>query len=76
MFDFHKTVFIHVILHNKMPKCKKITRIHKKNTTKGVFQFNEKVFRLRLYQSIRVVYCAPIAAPQFFNAIRDWDPVK
>ena len=39
-----------------------------------MFQFNEKVFRLRLYQSIRVVYCAPIAAPQFFNAIRDSDP--
>ena len=62
-----------------MIKCrntKKITRIHKKNTTKAVFQFNEKVFRLRLYQPIRVVYCAPIAAPQFFNAIRNGDPVK
>ena len=74
MFDFHKTVFIHAILHNKMPKCKKITRIHEKNTTKVVFQFNEKVFRLRLYQSIRVVYCAPSVAPQFFNAILDWGP--
>lgn len=57
-------------------KCRNVkkTRIHEKNTTKAVFQFNEKDFISRLYQPIRVVYCAPSAAPQFFNAIRDWDP--
>ena len=43
MFDFHKTVFIHAILHNKMPKCKKITRIHKKTPQKRCFNSTIKI---------------------------------
>ena len=42
MFDFHKTVFIHAILHNKMPKYEKITRIHKKTTQKRCFNSTRK----------------------------------
>ena len=64
MFDFHKTVFIHAILHNKMPKCKKITRIHKKHHKSGV-----SIQRESFYISITSTYSGRLLRAEHRTAI-------